>query len=194
MKLRLLTLIISFFVIFLISFINPTAKERVFNQTMDQMNLSGNDQDIIYIFSKQHTHLYITSFRMFLDNKFLGVGLKNFRKYCGDEKYNESALSCSTHPHNTYLQVLVETGIIGFLFLLGALYYFCKYIIKHVRQRFNKNYYFTDFEICILSGIAIYLWPIIPTGSFFTNWLTIIMIINFAFFFWVRESGISKKI
>ena len=28
----------------------------------------------------------------------------------------------------------------------------------------GKNY-FTDFEICILSGIAIYLWPIIPTGN-----------------------------
>ena len=193
LKLRLFTLLASILLLLFISLINPSAKERVFDQTVDQMNLTTDGQDIIYIFSKQHTHLYITAYRMFLDNKILGVGLKNFRNYCGNEKYEESKLSCSTHPHNTYIQILAETGIIGFFFIIIALYYFCKYIIKHIRFRFNASQYFNDFEICILSGIAIYLWPFIPTGSFFTNWLTIIMIINFAFFFWSRETNTMTK-
>ncbi len=193
LKLRLFTLLASILLLLFISLINPSAKERVFNQTVDQMNLTGSEQDIIYIFSKQHTHLYITAYRMFLDNKILGVGLKNFRNYCGNEKYEESKLSCSTHPHNTYIQILAETGIIGFFFIIIALYYFCKYIIKHIRFKFNASQYFNDFEICILSGIAIYLWPFIPTGSFFTNWLTIIMIINFTFFFWSRETNKINK-
>jgi uncharacterized membrane protein YoaT (DUF817 family) len=43
----------------------------------------------LYIFSKQHTHHYITAYRMFLDNKILGVGVKNFRNFCNDEKYKK---------------------------------------------------------------------------------------------------------
>jgi len=187
-KLRLFTLILSILILFFISFFNPIAKERVFNKTIDQMNIGDNQQKGIYIFSKQHTHIYITAYRMFLDNKILGVGLKNFRNYCNDEKYKESALSCSTHPHHTYLQILVETGLTGFLFILIVLFYFCKYTFRHLSLKLKGKSYFTDFEICILSGIFIYLWPFVPTGSFFTNWLTISMILNFVFLIWSRES------
>ena len=54
------------------------------------MNLVDKDkreEEGIYIFSKQHTHHYITAYRMFLDNKILGVGIKNFRQFCKNEKY-----------------------------------------------------------------------------------------------------------
>ena len=147
----------------------------------------GPDQEGIYIFSKDHTHHYITAYRMFLDNKFLGVGVKNFRNFCGDEKYEESIFSCTTHPHNTYIQILSETGIIGFAFLILAFIYFCKYIIKHFLLRLRGKFYFSDFEICVLSGIAIYLWPVVPTGNIFNNWLNIAMILNFPFLIWSRK-------
>ena len=191
LKLRLFTLLSSIFILIIISFINPTAKERVFNLTINQMNLGGNGQEAIHLFSKQHTHHYITAYRMFLDNKILGVGIKNFRNFCSDEKYQESQLSCSTHPHNTYIQILAETGIIGFLFLLTVLFYFCKYVFQHLLLKFKGKYYFTDFEICVLSGIAIYLWPFVPTGNVFTNWLSIAMFINVPFLIWSRESSKS---
>ena len=166
-------------------------EERVINQTIAQMNLDSKskveNENGIYIFSKEHTHHYISAFRMFLDNKVLGVGVKNFRNFCNDEKYKISRDSCSTHPHNTYIQILTETGIVGFLFLLTVLIYFCKYILKHFILKFKGKYYFNDFEICILSGIAIYLWPIVPTGNIFNNWLNIAMILNFPFLIWSRS-------
>ena len=199
-KLRLITLLSSIFILVIISFINPTAKERVFDQTISQMNLknkqdnsnsnSNNKQDNsnnIYIFSADHTNHYISALKMFLDNKVLGVGVKNFRNFCNDKKYKVSIDSCSTHPHNTYIQILTETGILGFLFLLTILIYFCKYILKHFILKFKGKYYFNDFEICILSGIAIYLWPIVPTGNIFNNWLNIAMILNFPFLIWSRN-------
>ena len=128
-------LLSSILLLFIISFLNPTAKERVFDQTLNQMNLVNKDKRMkrsIYIFTKQHTHHYITAYRMFLDNKILGVGIKNFRHFCSNEKYIVSGLSCSTHPHNTYIQILSETGIIGFLFLIITLIYFCLNIFKHL--------------------------------------------------------------
>ena len=186
LKLRLFTLITSFILISIISIVNPTAKERVFDHTLKQMNL-GNSNSEIYIFSQQHTHHFITAYRMFLDNKVFGVGIKNFRNFCNNKDYEVSELSCSTHPHNTYIQILAETGLIGFFFLLIVLFYFLKYIIQHIILKFNGKKFFNDFEICILSGILIYLWPFVPTGSVFTNWLSIIMIINLPFVIWSNK-------
>ncbi len=194
LKLRLLTLLLGIILLIVISFINPAAKERVIDQTINQIKIEVNGQDKIYIFSKQHTHHYFTAYKMFLDNKILGVGIKNFRNFCNNDNYKISNLSCSTHPHNTYLQILAETGLIGFLFLIIALYYFCKNIIIHLLFKYRRKQYFSDFEICLLSGIIIYLWPIIPTGNFFTNWLSILMFINLPFLIWSRNLSKSKMI
>ena len=188
-KLRLITLGSSILLIIFISFINPAAKERMLDLTIKQFKGAEErlpNEKEIFIFSRTHTHHYISALKIFLDNKVLGVGVKNFRNFCNDEKYKISRDSCSTHPHSTYIQILTETGIVGFLFLLTVLIYFCKYILKHLILKFKGKYYFNDFEICILSGIAIYLWPIVPTGNIFNNWLNIAMILNFPFLIWSR--------
>ena len=172
-----------------ISYFNPTAKERIIDQTLAQMNLlndNNQNNEKAVIFSKQHTGHYIAAYKIFLDNKILGVGVKNFRKFCGNENYI-SQFSCSTHPHNTYIQILAETGIIGFSFLAYIFFYFCKHVIKHLLFKLNRQKYFTDFEICILSGLLIYLWPFVPTGNVFNNWLNIIMILNLPFLIWSKK-------
>ena len=189
LKLRLITIVCSLLLISIISYFNPTAKERIIDQTLAQMNLlndNNQNEEKVVIFSKQHTGHYIAAYKIFLDNKLLGVGVKNFRKFCGNKKYI-AQFSCSTHPHNAYIQILSETGIIGFSFLIYVFFYFCKYVTKHSLFKFNGQKYFTDFEICILSGLLIYLWPFIPTGNVFNNWLNIIMILNLPFLIWSKK-------
>jgi O-antigen ligase len=183
LKLRFFLLLSSILLIIIISFMNPTAKERIFDQTYNQMN----DYNKKYIFSELHNSLYVTAYKMFLDNKTLGVGVKNFRQFCSSEKYYTNKFSCNTHPHNAYIQILAETGIVGFFFLLTVLFYFCKYIFKHLMLKFKGKNYFSDFEICILSGIAIYLWPFVPTGNVFNNWVNITLILNLPFLIWSRN-------
>lgn len=188
---RLFALFVSFVIIIFISIFSKTAKERIVDKTFEQIMPSKNNlkkqetnKNQIYIFSEQHTHHYISAYRMFADNKIIGVGIKNFRHLCDKEKYNVSKLSCSTHPHNTYIQFLSETGILGFGFMLFVLVYFIKYLLIHTKSIFKKSYFFNDFEICLLSGIAITLWPFIPTGNFFNNWLCIIYYINLPVILW----------
>ena len=48
-----------------------------------------------------------------------------FRIIC-DKRYNINAFTCSTHPHNTIMQFLSETGIIGTIFYFVSLLYILK--------------------------------------------------------------------
>ena len=73
----------------------------------------------IYIFSHRHQQHYLSAYMIYLDNKIIGIGPKNFRNICKQEKYLTNKYSCTTHPHNTFAQFLSETGIIGFTFFIS---------------------------------------------------------------------------
>lgn len=108
-------------------------------------------------------NLAINGIEMFKDNLWTGVGLKNFRLLCN--KYNKySAEGCSTHPHNFYIEILSELGLIGLIFILFIFFlFFKKYLL------FNKTT--KDLPLCFfIIFLMVYLVPLIPKGSFFTNW------------------------
>jgi O-antigen ligase len=193
-KIRLLSFVISLGIIFLISIINDSAKKRIWDQTINQIGInSGN----LNLFSEGHESHYKSAYKMFEDNRIFGIGIRNFRNFCNDKKYrvNYKNLiipyqvyhdrSCTTHPHNTYIQLLSETGFIGFSFIFLLLIYFIYKSLEHLKGiiRFKK-YYFNDFEICLLSAILISIWPLIPTGNFFNNWLSIIYYFPVGFLMW----------
>ena len=115
-KFRLIILTFSLALILIITQVYPSAKNRIVDQTIIQMNLlNENNSEKKYIFSKEHENLYRTSFSIFKDNFFFGVGVKNFRNFCDDQKYkNLGYASCSTHPHNTYLQFLSELEFLDY--------------------------------------------------------------------------------
>ena len=79
---------------------------------------------------------------MFKKNIFVGVGVRNFRLECRKSEYKEIGVNaCTTHPHNTYMQLLAETGIIGFTFVFTVLIYFIIHFLKLLKLRFidKKN-------------------------------------------------------
>ena len=76
----------------------------------NQFNISGEGR--IKVFSYVHEQHYKSALTMFMDNKLLGVGPKLFREYCLKDDYYFNQ-GCTTHPHNYYIQLLAETGVIG---------------------------------------------------------------------------------
>ena len=179
--------IISLFVIVITTvIIFATIKDvkiRYFDFTIKQLNES-NDNILGYnIFSAVHESHYKIAYKMFLDNKFFGQGPNSFRNLCNTDKFRSSeneAWGCSTHPHNIYIQLLGETGLIGFLFLLIAFFYIYYVIISCLIKTFKKNVNFEN-KIYFYAPIAVYLFPFIPTGSFFNSWVNIIIYLSMGF-------------
>ncbi len=193
-------LFFSFIIIFLFSslavILNSQLKERIFSNTPQQINLDLKNFEI-NLFSVQHQVIYQTSYKIFKDNVFFGIGTKMFREICEIEKYktytqlDRSINGCQTHPHNNYIQVLVETGIFGLFFLL-IFYLSITYII--VKKMFSYKKIYNQYEIieifCLLS-FFINLWPFMPTGSLFNNWINILYYLPVGFYLYSKEKQIN---
>ena len=188
-KLRFLLLFISLAIITLITFFYDTKyKERIFDYSIEQIipQQSLENQNLkdkkFYIFSVEHENHYKSALLMFKENPFLGIGPKLFRKNCDKLQFKISSESCTTHPHNSYVQLLAEVGILGFLqifFFFLTLIYFS---FLHLKLKlFNNSYFFNDFEIVLISALLITLWPFVPTGNFFGNWINIIYYLPLGF-------------
>lgn len=102
----------------------------------------------------------------------------------GDNLFSSYAYSngCSTHPHNFYLHLLSETGIIGFaLFFLFFLFLLYNLILNFYKILKTKNNKLNKMNFFFLLGLCLSLFPLFPTGSFNNNWLLVLFYLNLGF-------------
>lgn len=188
--LRLISLVLSIGIIMLITFFNSEVRERNINKTLEQLNFDGLGNEIIdsdkkqfNLFSPQHESHIVTSYKMFLESPFFGIGPGQFRNFCNDDRYYYNKLGCSTHPHNSYMQVLSELGIIGFMFIFSAFFYVLISLIFQLKKMSDRNLInIKDFRSCLLISFTLSLWPILPTQDFFNNWINIIYYLPVGFY------------
>ena len=166
-KLRIILSVFFLIFIVVITFNFSEVKNRMVYNPINTIKKS--------IFTPEHDSLIRTAYNMFLDKPIFGHGPKMFRVVCKDEKYATGVSSCMTHPHNFYVQLLAETGIIGFSFLFSTFAYvlYCAYRqFKSIVLRQKR--YLTNYQVCLLAGILITVWPLTTNGNFFHNWLMIV--------------------
>ena len=181
---RILTLITSLAIIFLVSVSNETVKNRMVDQTVNKLGIKDGS---LYIFSEEHQNFYISSFKMFLDKPILGHGPKMYRLTCRDDKYffvsqNTGVNTCNSSPHGTYPQLLAETGLLGTLPVLFAFLTILRLFTKSfILNLTNSKPLLSDFQICMLSAILITVWPVVPSGNFFNSWFSIIFYLPVGF-------------
>ena len=143
-----------------------------------------------YFIPLKYYLMFRTAYSIFKDNFVLGTGIKSFKKLCKDERYyikkNYKAFKgkpddyyegftgidgCSTHPHNYYVQLLAETGFFSFLIIAFCFfYYFLNFFKKNSLPK----------KIIYLS-IVINLFPFLFSGSFFNNFISIMILLPIAF-------------
>ena len=97
------------------------------------------------------------------------------------------------HPHNYYLEILTESGIIGFIIILliFSLIMYLSLIKKYFTKSNLKN---INIIIPFIFLFIVEIFPIKSTGSFFTtgNTTYLFFLIAFLIFLSRREKIIDK--
>ena len=186
--------IVALLIFFSIIFSSEYLKLRYFDQIKSLVS-----QDKTYF---KH---YKSAYNIFKENKFFGVGNKNYRIVAclkfrekadpintefgvpsdkpgshgpkADKLVNQIEYVCTTHPHQVFFELLSEHGIFGTIIIMFLLY---KLIFSKLIFNLKELNY-----IQLGSGIYIILsfLPLIPGGSFFSDYLLTLFIINLSVFY-----------
>ena len=133
---------------------NKVQLENKNELTADQKNYSFSYKGESYITKSVHAKEFYSGYKTWLQNKFFGGGLKSFRFNCPKVFTN-----CNAHPHNYYLEVLSDLGIVGFLMIISFGFLVCR------DSYFNRKIIVLPFLLALLGE----MFPIKTTGSFFST-------------------------
>ena len=182
----LFSVILIFFLIFISSKFHPAFDYKIINSSQTHNGLilekkiecdNNSNLDCSIIIKSQpkflevlknfnnsaYGEIYLLALNMYKDNLLFGIGLNNYHDLCQTETYKKQLknIDCVTHPHNFYLQWLIETGpICLFLFILYLYYIFVS---------INKNQT-SEIRLLAIITMIILFWPIMSTGSLTKNW------------------------
>ena len=127
-------------------------------------------------------------------NKYIGGGIKSFRHNCPKRKilsHNERT-TCNMHPHNYYLEILTDTGIIGFILT-------CLIFTIIIYKSLVKNYFYKSRKkINIISVPFIFIFiseifPVRTSGSLFTTSTSTFIFLLIAVIIALSKKKINKN-
>ncbi len=161
--------------------IETKRRENVLRVKLIRKNNNTSNKWYNFFLDSQYGAHYLMALSIFNENPLFGKGIKSFRDVCRDHQ-NINSLSaisgCSTHPHNSHLEILSETGLLGYsIFLILILN--CLIIL------FKKKYFNKGYLVFIIFILISYIFPLKPSGSFFSTfnsfnfWLCISLIQQF---------------
>ena len=106
----------------------------------------------------------------FLDSPLVGIGTANYRDLCPTILAENNTFRCDNHPHNYFIQMLAETGVLGFA---TGVFMICTIIWTLFRAgRTNKQNVAAATAFIVPLGL---FFPLQSTADFFGQWNNIFM-------------------
>ncbi len=154
----------------------------------------GIGKDMEYYARPFYVHEFDAGIATWKMNKFIGGGLKSFRYNCPKRKIEPKYVSgkvsrqlqrttCNMHPHNYYLEILTDLGIVGIIL-------FSYIVLKVIRRSYKSTLYGKVHYILspFFYVLLLEIFPVRTSGSFFTTNNAIII-----FLFLATVVGLTKK-
>ena len=115
-------------------------------QMLEEYNTAGEDET-----SENRLVLWEFGLKVAGDYPVLGVGLENWLDYCFFVNPNGlSELTTCQETHNTYIEALVETGVIGLVFFIVILIFM---FVQNARTRANAEHHDNKFIWYMAHGL-----------------------------------------
>lgn len=151
------------------------------NQTYLKIRFLSNIKSIFTTHSI-YFDIYKSGIQVFKNHKLFGVGNKNYRVETCRETINSRVKNsenyfCQNHPHQIYIELLSEHGLIGSFLILFVL--FKLIFLRTFDTFFNNNYVKIGSLIYMLTMFI----PLIPSGAIFGDFLLTLLMINLSIFY-----------
>lgn len=117
--------------------------------------------------SSEHGLIYVVAYESFKQNILIGNGLKSIRVNCKKADMPKGKM-CLAHPHNFHLEILNDTGLLGYLFITLFVIFTFMSSLKNYKQK--STFVDKSILVFILLNLLIEIWPIKSTGSLFSTW------------------------
>ena len=181
-KTKLFTLVAISVLFFVFISKSDYLKLRYFGQFLN--NFSSKEKTINFLEESQYFKLYRSGFAVFKNYPIFGVGNKNYRIETCKSKTDQIkyGYECTTHPHQIYLEMLSENGLVGTLIIIGTIFFLMSKILRQIFL--SRNY----IQVGSFVYIVVTFTPFLPSGSFFSDFNLTLFWINFSIMF-----GCSKK-
>ena len=149
------------------------------------------DQDKSFkqnLMASRYLNQGVFSYEIFKNNVFFGVGNKNYFKACREYITGYERNHCYTHAHQTYYELISEHGLIGSLIILSCLAYLIFFNgVKNFSKENKKK--LNIFRIYLILTFI----PLIPSGSFFSSYISSLFWINYTFFTIYKHNLITEN-
>ena len=117
------------------------------------------------ILAGDYSKIYKSAYYLWLEKPIIGYGVKSFEINCHKLLIENKSLTCSTHPHNIYLEVIINQGLLGFvIFAVLIILLVNNFIKKLYGQKYENE---KIFNIIFLTILIVELWPLRSYGSIF---------------------------
>ena len=146
-----------------------------FNSSLFNSRVKDFSNILANFYDSSYGRLWESGYLLFEKNKIFGVGLKNYRVDCDnqiDPRPESIPQFCSSHPHNFFLEILSETGLVGF-FIFFIFFVYLIFYLKDKIKSLKNDEFFKKYSSLLYGNILIlliYVWPLKTSGSFFTTW------------------------
>lgn len=137
--------------------VSPTLNDRMIVDLIYKLS-NFSDSDYMLVFK--------SAYAVWLENPIFGAGIHQYREACINLGFWGSGGGVCFHPHNISLELLSETGIIGFLLYFSMILSIAFYSLKPLFKGKEWLKFFLSLNL-----LFVCFFPLIAGMSLFNNWI-----------------------
>ena len=142
-------------------YFKPAIGKRYFSTFLEQLPFSA---------ESGYYRSIAPGFNAFEKSPIFGIGTGNYRNMCDELKLNNPEFICHPHPHNFFIQLAGETGLVGLI--TGSIFLFS--IIWACLSASIGNRKNVVLAVAWVTPFA-FFWPIATSADFFGQWNNVFM-------------------